>query len=561
VFNMQGDLFLEEALGVTLDFTKARYSAEAGQSIKLIENAFLIDQLILKDKDGNTARVNGAITHTDLKDFTLDVTAQSSNFLFLDTDASDNPVFYGTAYAGGTIAFTGPVQDAFMSVVATSQPNTDIVIVAGGSSGTTEYSFIRFKEPPKETEEEDQKKEKGKSKLTMRFDLDVRPNANLKLQFEDEGYNTVSANGFGDLTINYDTEDLFEISGIYTINQGQYVVNLREVINEEFQLRPGGFVQWSGDPYEARINITADYRIPKADIRPLLASISTVNVGGTNVQAPATISIAINGSLDEPTIDYAVDVESGSLGSVGIDNVIRQINENKTELEQQVGLLLLAKRFGTLGSTPFEDGPFQDVAINTVSGLITKQFSSLLTEVGGLKNTTIDINYRNLNLQDGIDQTGLDQQIQLALTQEFLNNRVILQLGSDFNFGDQLNSGGQDNDAVTVGDIIFTYKIREDGRVLFRIFSRWDYDIIQSEDRRRNGFGFVFKKEFETFEELLRGKSQEQKDKEAAEKADRIRNREQNKIIKKQERQENRQKRRERKAAKKEEGVVPEEEN
>ncbi|MBX2846366.1 MAG: translocation/assembly module TamB domain-containing protein, partial [Saprospiraceae bacterium] len=123
VFNMQGDLFLEESLGVTLDFTKARYTAEAGQSIKLVENAFLIDQLILKDKDGNTARVNGAITHTDLKDFTLDVTAQSSNFLFLDTEASDNPVFYGTAYAGGTIAFTGPVQDAFMSVVATSQPN------------------------------------------------------------------------------------------------------------------------------------------------------------------------------------------------------------------------------------------------------------------------------------------------------------------------------------------------------------------------------------------------------------------------------------------------------
>ena len=503
-FNLEGQMDLTEDLLLTLSFTQARYKIAKGQSISIDKNRFGLNNLTIEDPYGNIATASGAITHEDLSNFRLDVYGEYTNFLLLNTTKADNEMFYGKAFADGSLSFTGPVEDARMSVKATSKPNTEIHIDSQtGQNTQSEYSFIRFKQPVVDSIKQEVQ-ERNESKLTMNFDLNIAPTANVYMTFDDEGYTSLQGNGFGNLTINIDTQDLFEMSGFYQVNQGAFILSYAEIITREFDIVPGGVIQWSGDPLGARLNIDAKYTVD-ADVSNLLQDGSDQGARGSRVETD--ILVSLTETLANPQFNYNIDVATANTGGL-ISEQIKLINSNQSLLDTQMFNLLVLDQFANNNSSPFatEQG-IGNVAFNSLTGIFTRQLTALLAEVDALRNTNIDLDYENYRqrLADDPDQVfgGLDQQLQIKLQQQIADN-VRLKVGSDLNFGENLNT--EQNNVFAVGDIIMEIDIDRDGKYEVTLFSKIDYSILSPEqsNNRRNGVSYKFERQGNTFKELFK---------------------------------------------------------
>ena len=506
-FNLFGDITLVEDLELTLAFTQARYTIPQGEQINIERNSFNINEIIIQDPYGNQANVSGSIEHNDLSDFRLNINGNFSNFLLLNTTEADNEVFYGTAFADGSISFNGPIDDALMNVSATSKPNTEIYIASSASQNTaSEYSFIRFKQP--ETDSLQQAiEQRNQSNLTMQFDLDINSNANVHMSFDDADYNTLRGNGFGNLTINIDTQDLFEIIGFYQINSGAYIINYENILQREFNIRPGGIIQWSGDPYSARLNIDAVYTLA-ADVSALLQDGSELS-GDRGSKVETEIIVTLSQTLEEPQFTYQINVASATTGGI-LSEQVRLINNNESLLESQLFSLLALERFSNNNSNPFaEETDLGNLAFNSLTTIFARQLTSLLAEVEGLENTQIGIDYENYRQSilnnSGDVPGGLDQQVQLQLSQQLADN-IRLKVGSDFNFGENLDPN---RNAFAVGDIVLEIDLNKDGNYEIILFSRQDYNILVRDNLRRNGISYRFEREFDSFSELFNKKEEE----------------------------------------------------
>lgn len=501
-FNLFGDITLVEDLELTLAFTQVRYTIPKGEQIHVERNSFNMNELIILDPYGNQAHVQGGIQHSDLTNFRLNVQGSFQNFLLLNTNVSDNEIFYGTAFADGNISFTGPIDDAVMKVTATSRPNTEIHIASAASQNTAaDYSFIRFKKP-KEDSILQASQERYQSNLTMQFDLNINSNANVYMSFDSANYNTIRGNGIGDLNINIDTQDLFEIFGYFQINSGAYVINYEDILKREFTIRPGGVIQWTGDPYTARLNIDAIYSLT-ADVSALIQNGSEIN-GDHGNRLNTEIVVNLSETLEEPLFTYHINVENVAVGGL-LSEQVRLINNNESLLEAQLFSLLALERFSNNNSNPFaQQTDAGTLAFNSITTIFARQLTSLLGEIDGLKNTNIGIDYENYRKSilnnSGNVPGGLDQQVQFQFSQQLADN-IRLKLGSDINFGVNLDPN---RNTFTVGDIVLEIDLNRDGTYEIILFSRQDYNILVRDNIRRNGISYRIEKEFDSFDELFK---------------------------------------------------------
>lgn len=504
-FNLDGSISVIEDLVFTLKFTQARYTVPKAQTVTFVKDRFNVSNLKVLDAFGNEASLNGGILHDNLSNFRVDVLGRYDDFMFLNTTKKDNEIFYGTAFAAGSLSFVGPIENIVLDIYAESKPGTNIHIANANTKNTSEYSFVRFRKPKTDTVAV---VEPSNSKLTMHFNLDINPSANLFMSFDSEDYNTLQGNGFGNLKINFDTQDLFEMFGIYQINQGKYVVNFEEVLKKDFELLPGGLIQWSGDPFGARLNLDAKEQI-KADV----SALSQNNINQQVSKVDTDIIVNLSETIQEPKFQYKIDV-TGSSVTPALREQVRLINRSKPLLDKQLIMLLTASQFVANEGNPFEtDQSLGDVAFNSVTSILTRQLTSLLSEIDELKNTEIGLayqNYRNNLNENQLLNAGLDQQIQFELSQQIAKN-VRLKVGSDINFGERLNTTDTGNRYFNVKDIIMDIDINKDGKYDISFFSKLDYNQFRRGNLRRNGVSYIIEKEFTGFKNLFKSDNKKQK--------------------------------------------------
>ncbi len=501
-FRLLGAIDVTSDVYLTLKFTQARYRIPAGQQLLFVEDGFVLNQLKLLDPYNHEATINGKLKHKGLNNFTLDIQGTYNDFLFLNTTERDNDIFWGKAFASGDLTFSGPVNNALMNVNASSEDNTEIFIANAATANTGEYAFIRFLEPKVDSiAQEEKSNHVAPTNLTMDFNLEISPNAQVNIKIDEEGYNTIKGSGYGNLNIKIDTEDLFEITGIYEIYNGEYLVNFKDIFQRPFTIQPGSIIQWSGDPFLAKIDINATYTLD-ADLRALSESASA---GGSYLaNAETKINVNLGKTLLAPEFTYQIEVDKAEIGS-SVGEQLAYINSNKSLLDQQIGSLLLLNQFSSVNSDPFQNQRAENIAINSVTNILTRQITTLFNESGIFKNTTIGIDYNDFRSNynaENIDQNfGYDKNIELQLTQRFLNDRIEIELGSDFNFGDNL---GNNVNAFQVGDFVFSYRLDQRGNYKFLLFSKRDYSILLNREQRRYGLGLAMQREFNSFKEFFK---------------------------------------------------------
>jgi hypothetical protein len=224
----------------------------------------------------------------------------------------------------------------------------------------------------------------------------------------------------------------------------------------------------------------------------------------------------LKGDLMKPNLSF--DMQFPNLTSrikSLADNKLRMLNQDQNELTRQVFGLVVVGSFlpSNSGSTILQSGDYLTSAFNTLTQVLSNQFSNYLTGLAsewfGGKVSSIDFDiayneYRNDVLTSPSSQnlSQVGREVQVRLTSGFANDRVTVQVGSQFG---TYAAGTVSQDGFLGEDITVEIQLTENREWRLKVYQRTEPDIAGGRSRSRYGFGLSFRRDYDSFGALMDG--------------------------------------------------------
>lgn len=491
----------------TVTYLGTRYTFD-NQSVRVSESFIDATGAVLTDELGNTAVVEGGLTHRVLSRIGLNATIRSPRILALNTTEEDNSIYYGRGIGSINAVFRGQVETPTISINAVTAEGTYIAINLADQTEEQRESFLRFRT---DLENGDAVIDNETTITGMNFDMNLTatPDAVVEIILEDTPPESIVGSGSGDIQLSITRTGDFTMYGQYEIESGDYIFRSFVVINKPFQLASGGIIQWTGEPYNAYINLDAEYVGLRASLYPLIAEYLTPGTQAADEARRKTdvnLTLHLTGTLLEPEIsfDFSFPNLTGELAGYA-DTKMRVLKANQNAMNEQVFGLLWAGSF--LPSNVLQSDASIQLAeqgiTNTMSEFVSSQASSVISSllsrwVGA--DIDLDVGYSTGSPFDLPDAQASDyREWEVRLKNRLFDDRVILDAGANY--------GTVDNPVGTgtyfVGDYALEYLLTKDGRLKIRSYFRNERTI--EGPKNKLGIGLAWRREFDSFSEWLGG--------------------------------------------------------
>lgn len=502
------------------------------EEINFSDNRIDFGDLRLLDEEENRAYAIGQITYPSFKEFNLDFDIKTDRFLFINTSQAPGQPFYGKLFASGLVFIKGPFNDVDFYISGRTRKDTKVFIDVAGAKDVSQYTFYRFvsDEDPKTGKKQYVTRMKG---VTLNCDIEATPDAEVNVVMSYEDGDVINAKGEGNIKVVLNNYGELSISGDYRITDGNYVFSMQNVISKRFSMEKGSSIRWSGDPANATLDITGLYKL-RASPYDLLADFVTTDaeIQKSKNRVQVLLYLYITGSLSQPNIVFDIKVpDADPTIRTYLESKFQELKYHPDEFNRQVVGLLVLNRF--LPQKNSSNEPNVGSVVNTsVSEFLSNQLSVYLSDWISefITDIQLDINYRNYQSEaEGVPstpgQTEFEnrQELQLALTKSFFNDRISVDVGGDFDFGsgNSQSTTNPDEKATNIaGDFEIQYSITPDGRIKVKAFRKGEYDIFEDRNKNKTGIGISYQKEFNTVKDFfsnIRRKREERKKKEEEE--------------------------------------------
>lgn len=473
---------------IKVDYTNVTYNITG--DIEVMPDQIRFSDLLMREKGTRTApqgTINGNIFHTNFGRLQIDYDVTYRNMLVLNTTAKENSDFYGRIYGTGNMGIYGFINNLHMQVFDTTTRNSQFILPLDGLAEIGESDFIHFVK-------KDTAKTRKQKTLTG-FDLDMHihatPDAQAQIILDQQQGDVLTAHGEGDLRLTINTLGKFEMFGDYIITNGNYLFTLENVINKKFEIEPGSSISWSGNPYNAEIDVVTTYRQ-----RTSIAALLNDTTGLYKGRVPVECKLLISGRLFTPQIRFEVDFPTTDANARAR---IASVLSDEGELNRQVFSFLLFRSFVTPqifnphGGGVSPGGAAASTGSEMLSNRVSEFLNAYVGNLTGIGDLQLGLNYRpgSNTSTDAVD---------VALSKQFLNNKITV----DGNFGVNNNSQMRNSGAL-IGDVNIDYKLSEDGRYRLKGFNRSNDNtqITTAGGPYTQGIGFFYREEFETFQQLF----------------------------------------------------------
>lgn len=475
---LTGDLNLKRTrFGIAILNTS--YNIDGDAQVHLGPNEIVLKPLTLRDQTGladHYAKASGTLKHKYFRDFELDIRVDMNQLLCLNTTARDNDLYYGTAYGTGSYHLTGTPKQLKMDIVAKANRGTKFYIPMSSSSTIVQQDFIRFVGANAVVDSSNQYRA-NLSGIELNFDLEIDDQTELDIIFDASVGDIIHARGNANLQLEISTLGQFNMYGNYYITEGEYLFTLERVINKRFRIDPGGTIQFTGDPYNAQLNVNAYYS-KRISVYPLQLPADT---SGNKI--PVEVWLNISESLSTPTITPSIKLPNSS------DALRSQFQDrlrDESELNTQVFAVLVLNQF--VPPSGFGGINLAQGGISNASEMLFNQLSNMMSQFSD--NYDLGVNYR-----DGNQQLGQSDEVELNISTQFFNDRLSL----NGNFGVPL----EQNTSSLVGDFLLEYDLTPDRRIKVKAYNRNnEYDPLLDNSSTTYGLGIIYREEFDEWSEL-----------------------------------------------------------
>jgi hypothetical protein len=469
-----GRLKLQRA-ALMVDYLNVVYSFS--NEVIFNENMIQFNELTVYDANSNTALLTGGITHTYFQDMSLDLTIKPDHFMAMDLNRYQNEMFYGKAFATGTVRLSGPFTNIAIVVDVKTEKGTKVSIPINYSVDVSQNDFIVFIQET-DTMPVDDDKEMQIVGISLDIGMNITKDADIEI-FLPGNIGNIRANGNGNLRMGVDPNGYLTLGGSYIIQSGQFVFSLEQLVSRRFDILEGSKISWTGDIYDAEVSIIARYRL-RTSLEGL--GISMLDPDAASQKVIVFTDIRMTGNLFNPDLDFGITFPNMQEQTRQAVYAVLDTNDKGIMNQQAISLLVLGS-FSSTGSGG--TNPVNPAAI------VSSTLSNMLSQISNDFN--VGINY-----VPGDQVTS--EQLEVALSTQLLDDRLIIDGNIDVSGS---NASSQQTSSI-VGDINVEYKLTPDGRFRVKAFNRSnDLSLYNDYAPYTQGVGIFYRKEFNNLKELF----------------------------------------------------------
>ena len=483
--SMEGSLSLRNA-GLMFPYLNTDYNFEGESIITLKEQQFIFEEIKLVDtKHNSSGRLLGSIVHQNFSDWFMDLEIVTDNLLVLDTEDSEESLYYGTAFIKGDASITGLTDQLTIEVNATTQPNTVFVLPLKDIETVDNYKLIHFKsENDKDKKSQEAIAINALKGLVLNINLQVTKDATAQVVIDEVNGSQLKGSGNGDLRIEIDTRGKFNMFGDFTIETGVYDFKYGGIINKPFQIQKGGTVSWNGSPLDAVLNVTAIYQT-KANPAILLENFNTSR------KIPIDLITKISGGLFNSQQEFDIAIPNANSNIASELNFVLNDNNINQKTTQFISLLALGS-FANPDKNNFDSNA---AIAGTASSAIAAAFSSLLNNPDSKFQLGVD--YTQGRDTNEVENLNTDNVVDVSVTTQ-ISDRVIVNGKVGVPVGTKTQSS-------VVGEVKVEILLNEQGNLRVVIFNRQnEIQYSTQEEGYTQGVGLSYQVDFNSLSGLLR---------------------------------------------------------
>ncbi|MDP5138917.1 MAG: translocation/assembly module TamB, partial [Spirosomaceae bacterium] len=262
---IRGDLafdeftFVPKQLGAPFSL-KNQKVAFRGQSVQFTN-------FVLNDSTGQALTVNGRVLFPELPNFSYKFNVKANNFLAVNAGRNANDYFFGNARINASMDISGINSNYTVNGDVKLVPGSNItMLLPEDDLGSEMQETITFVDrsnpkPKKKAEDETQsisQKLNVSSEITLNVEVDDK--SELTVLVDELTGDYLRVRGNAKLRTGFNASNELFLYGDYNITEGAYELSV-SFAKRKFDLLPGSFIRWTGDPMAGDVDIKAAYTV------------------------------------------------------------------------------------------------------------------------------------------------------------------------------------------------------------------------------------------------------------------------------------------------------------
>ncbi|MFI5203440.1 MAG: translocation/assembly module TamB domain-containing protein [Flavobacteriales bacterium] len=476
---LKGKIFVHDGF-VKVNMLNTSYFFGNG-TISLDDGIVTLDKMRLEDVRGNSALLNATYNHNNFvtQDIAFDI-IDMKKMLVLNTTEELNPLYYGKAYASGSVSVLMYDDKMDVEVNVTTEKNTKIFLPLYGDEDVSLGDFVEFVK-----HDTDVVKAASLEGISLTFNLDVTPDAEINIIFDPISGQSLKVRGNGNIEMNISPTGEFTMEGPYEVEDGKFIFALKSYVRKEFKVAKGSRITWFGDPYLADLNIKTIYYLQTSMFPLMPPDLANNYRKNTDVQCV----MHLTNTLENPLISFDIIVPRAD---DNIKSVLNSIRANEQELTTQFFTLLVVNTFITPSSgVGNNQSAGSNIAVNYSTELLTNKFNALLSKATG----SLDVGF-NYKPGDNIS----NNEIAVALSKQSKDGRLVLST----NLGVSQGNNANNNPSSFVGEFNLEYMLNEEGDVRLRAYNESnEFNITNvQQSPYTQGVAVFYQKEFDSSKDI-----------------------------------------------------------
>lgn len=452
------------------------------KQIVVKDNKILFDEYHIHAAGKNPFVIDGTVDFRNPSRMMADLKLTADHMQLLDVKRNKESMVYGKLLVNLASTVKGPLDALMMRGSLQLLGGTNVTYVMKDSPLTVQdrlsdlVTFTSFEDTLVNRRRQEAPLPLGglDMLLTIRIDQSVRLNADIT----PDRSSKVELEGGGDLSFQYTPQGDMILNGRYTLSGGIVKYALPIIPLKEFNIQDGSYVQWSGDPMDPYLDLTATERIRT----------NVTQDGSGSRMVNFDVGIALKQQLENLGLQFVLTAPEDqsmqtSLNSMGEDE--------RTKLA--VGMIITGMYLAN------SSGGKQNL---NMGAALNSFLNSEISNIAGSALKTVDISFGMDSYDENGDGTGGQRtDYNFSFAKRFWNDRIRIVLGGRISTGENASNSNQTQ--AFIDNVSIEYRLDASGTRYVKLFHDKNYESLLEGEITETGVGIVLRRKMLHMRELF----------------------------------------------------------
>ena len=452
------------------------------KKIVVKDNKILFDEYHIHAAGKNPFVIDGTVDFRNPSRMMADLKLTADHMQLLDVKRNKESMVYGKLLVNLMSTVKGPLDALMMRGSLQLLGGTNVTYVMKDSPLTVQdrlsdlVTFTSFEDTLVNRRRQEAPLPLGglDMLLTIRIDQSVRLNADIT----PDRSSKVELEGGGDLSFQYTPQGEMILNGRYTLSGGIVKYALPIIPLKEFNIQDGSYVQWSGDPMDPYLDLTATERIRT----------NVTQDGSGSRMVNFDVGIALKQQLENLGLQFVLTAPEDqtmqtSLNSMGEDE--------RTKLA--VGMIITGMYLAN------SSGGKQNL---NMGAALNSFLNSEISNIAGSALKTVDISFGMDSYDENGDGTGGQRtDYNFSFAKRFWNDRIRIVLGGRISTGENASNSNQTQ--AFIDNVSIEYRLDASGTRYVKLFHDKNYESLLEGEITETGVGIVLRRKMLHMRELF----------------------------------------------------------